>query len=148
MRIHHSRIDTVRKKPAISHQPPWFSGGSDSPYCGRGGSSDSQNSWRTNCTMSQLTEASMLKPMMLKADEAEDQRRDAQRAQVDRPDLGHADAAQQVQLRQVGAGARAVARRQRHAQVGRTDGLHLGEEVLVLRHVWILLSAGRQRASA
>ena len=67
MRTHHSRIDTVRKPPAISHQPPSFSGGSDSPYCGAGGSSDSQNSWRTNCTMSQLTWASMLKPMMLKA---------------------------------------------------------------------------------
>jgi hypothetical protein len=65
VRAHHSSIETVRKPPAISHQPPSLSGGSDRPYCAGGGSSDSQNSWRTNWIGSQLTEASMFMPMML-----------------------------------------------------------------------------------
>jgi hypothetical protein len=65
MRAHHSSSEMVRNRPAISHQPPWLSGGSASPNCGGGGSSASQNSWRMNWIGSQPTCASMLKPMML-----------------------------------------------------------------------------------
>jgi len=57
----------VRNRPQICHQPPWFKGASFRPLPGAGGSSDSQNSWRTNCTGSQFTEASMFMPMMVKA---------------------------------------------------------------------------------
>ncbi len=57
-------IEVVRKNPAISHQPPSFRGGIESPYLGGGGSSASQKSWRTNCTGSQLTEAHILSPMI------------------------------------------------------------------------------------
>ncbi len=39
MRTHQSKMDVVRKKPAISHQPPSFSGGMVRPYSGFGGSS-------------------------------------------------------------------------------------------------------------
>jgi hypothetical protein len=42
-------------------------GGRLMPYSGAGGSRPSQKSWRTNCTGSQPTEASMLKPMISKA---------------------------------------------------------------------------------
>ena len=50
------------------HHPPSASGGITlKPHSGPGGSSASQGSWRTNCTGSQLTEASMLKPMISKA---------------------------------------------------------------------------------
>jgi hypothetical protein len=55
---------TVRKKPAISHQPPWLSGGSFRPIEGAGGSRASQGSCRMNCTGSQPTEAHMLRPMI------------------------------------------------------------------------------------
>jgi hypothetical protein len=66
----------VRKKPAISHQPPSFSGGKmRSPCSGNGGSSASQNSRRTNWIGFQLTEASMLRPMISIA--ANPQARDA-----------------------------------------------------------------------
>ena len=58
-------IDVVRKKPAISHQPPSFSGGMIlRPYPGGGGSSASQGSWRMNWTGSQFTDAHMLSPMI------------------------------------------------------------------------------------
>ena len=66
MRAHHNSSEMVRKKPAISHQPPWFSGGKLRPYCGGGGSSASQNSWRTNWIGSQFTGADMFRPMILK----------------------------------------------------------------------------------
>jgi hypothetical protein len=59
--------DSVRKKPAISHQPPWASGGSRSPYSGAGGSRASQNNCRTNWRGFQFTEASMFSPMISKA---------------------------------------------------------------------------------
>ena len=40
MRPHQSRMEAVRKNPAISHQPPSASGGNMlSPYLGGGGSS-------------------------------------------------------------------------------------------------------------
>ena len=48
----------------MSHQPPSFSGGRCRPYCRLGGSSASQNSWRTNWIGLQWTEASMLSPMI------------------------------------------------------------------------------------
>jgi hypothetical protein len=67
MRAHQSMMDIVRKKPAISHQPPSFSGGMLRPYLAGGGSSDSQKSWRTNWIGSQFTEANMLSPMISKA---------------------------------------------------------------------------------
>ena len=54
----------VRKKPAISHQPPSLSGGKLRPLEGAGGSSASQGSWRMNSTGSQFTEAHMLSPMI------------------------------------------------------------------------------------
>ena len=54
----------VRKKPAISHHPPSFSGGKLMPYSGFGGSSESQGSWRTNSIGLQFTDASILRPMI------------------------------------------------------------------------------------
>ena len=54
-------------KPVTNHQPPCASGGMLRPYCGGGGSRANQNSWRTSWMGFQSTEASMLKPMMLKA---------------------------------------------------------------------------------
>jgi hypothetical protein len=63
--VHHSRIDEVRKNPAISHQPPWSSGGRIvRPYAGGGGSSASHGNCRMNWIGSQLTEAHMLRPMI------------------------------------------------------------------------------------
>ncbi len=59
--------ESVRKKPAISHQPPCASGGRRSPYSGAGGSRASQNSCRTNSSGFQLTEASMFSPTISKA---------------------------------------------------------------------------------
>ena len=64
IRYHHRSMEAVRKNPAISHQPPSASGGMLRPYSTPGGSSDSQKSWRTNCTGSQFTEAHMLSPMI------------------------------------------------------------------------------------
>ncbi len=65
MRAHHSRIEEVRKNPAISHQPPSYSGGMMlRPTDGGGGSSASHGSWRTNWIGSQFTEAHMLSPMI------------------------------------------------------------------------------------
>ena len=60
-------MEAVRKAPAMSHQPPWFSGGIRRPQEGAGGSSPSQGNSRMNCTGSQFTEASMLRPMISKA---------------------------------------------------------------------------------
>ena len=54
----------VRKKPAISHQPPSLSGGKLMPYSGFGGSSESQGNCRTNSIGLQFTDASMLRPMI------------------------------------------------------------------------------------
>ncbi len=51
----------------ICHHPPWFNGASPRPAPGGGGSSASQNNWRTNWIGSQFTEASMFMPMMTKA---------------------------------------------------------------------------------
>ena len=67
MRTHQSSTDIVMKKPAMRHQPPSFKGGIERPYLAGGGSSASQGSWRTNCTGSQLTEASMLSPTVSNA---------------------------------------------------------------------------------
>ena len=67
MRAHQKNSEAVRNKPVSNHQPPSFIGGKLRPYTGAGGSRASQNSWRTNWIGSQLTEANMLKPMMLKA---------------------------------------------------------------------------------
>ena len=67
MRIHHRMIAVVRKKPAISHQPPSLSGGIFSPYFGAGGSSASQGSWRRNWIGLQFTDASMFSPMISRA---------------------------------------------------------------------------------
>jgi len=67
MRSHQSSIDAVRKKPAISHQPPSFSGGIDNPYSGAGGSSASHGNCRMNWIGSQPTDAHMFKPMISKA---------------------------------------------------------------------------------
>src|SRR3954462_6619605 len=64
IRTHHSRIEAVRKKAAIPHQPPSFSGGMLRPYAGAGGSRPSQKSWRTNCAGLQSTAARKLKPMI------------------------------------------------------------------------------------
>jgi len=64
MRTHHSRIDAVRKKPAISHQPPSCSGGRRSPYFAAGGSSASHGNCRTNWIGSHPTEAHMFRPMI------------------------------------------------------------------------------------
>ena len=61
-------IEVVRKKPAISHQPPSFKGGKMvSPYFAGGGSSDRYASRLTNCTGSQPTEANMFSPMISNA---------------------------------------------------------------------------------
>jgi hypothetical protein len=60
-------MDTVSRKPTMSHQPPCASGGMLRPYCGAGGSRASQNSCWIRRSGLQSTEASMLKPMMLKA---------------------------------------------------------------------------------
>ena len=67
MRTHHRMIDSVRKKPAISHHPPSASGGIFSPLAGDGGSSASHGNWRTNSTGFQFTEANMFSPMISKA---------------------------------------------------------------------------------
>ena len=67
MRSHHSNTELVRKKPAMSHQPPSCSGGKCSPLAGDGGSRASQGSWRMNCIGFQCTEANMLSPMISKA---------------------------------------------------------------------------------
>ncbi len=48
MRSHHSRIDVVRNRPAMFHQPPSLNGARRKPYLGLGGSNASQNSWRMN----------------------------------------------------------------------------------------------------
>ena len=59
------------QKPAISHQPPLFSGTNiEKPYSGPGGSSASHGSMRTNCTGLQLTLAHMLSPMISNARKA------------------------------------------------------------------------------
>ena len=68
MRPHQSSTEVVMKKPAISHQPPSLSGGKRCrPLPGGGGSSASQGSWRISWIGFQLTEASMLRPMISKA---------------------------------------------------------------------------------
>jgi hypothetical protein len=67
VRHHQSRIDALRKNPAISHHPPWFRAGMDSPPEGGGGSSASQGNWRTNSVGLQSTEANMLSPMISNA---------------------------------------------------------------------------------
>src|SRR3569832_763895 len=65
IRTHHRRMDVVRKKPAISHQPPSFKGGKMvRPHLASGGSRDSQNSRRMNSIGFQFTDASMLRPMI------------------------------------------------------------------------------------
>jgi hypothetical protein len=64
MRAHHSMIDAVSVPPAISHHPPWFNGGVRSrPSCGGGGSSASHGSCLMNWIGSQLTDASMFRPI-------------------------------------------------------------------------------------
>ena len=63
MRTHQSRIDMVRQKPAISHQPPSFSGGNDRPYFGDGGSSARKGSSLMKRMRFQSTEAHMLRPI-------------------------------------------------------------------------------------
>jgi hypothetical protein len=61
-------IDKVRKAPANIHQPPLSRGtNGENPYSGPGGSSDSQNSWRTNWTGFQPTDAHMFRPMISNA---------------------------------------------------------------------------------
>ena len=67
MRAHQKNSEAVRNKPVSNHQPPSFMGGKLRPYTGAGGSKASQKSWRTNSIGFQLTEANILKPMMLKA---------------------------------------------------------------------------------
>ena len=58
----------VRKKPAISHQPPSLERRQIArPYEGGGGSSASQGSCRMNWTGFQFTEAHMFSPMISKA---------------------------------------------------------------------------------
>jgi hypothetical protein len=139
MRTHHSRIDVVRKKPAISHQPPSFSGGRLRPYSGGGGSSASQNSCRTNSTGSQLTEAHMLSPMISMAMKPQISEARPKPAQVDRADLRIADLAEPV----VEAGlpaARFVARSSGTPLAGAVH-LHAGEDILIFSHALLPPSA-------
>ena len=68
---------------------------------------------------------------------AGDQRDQAQTAQVDRADLCVAQQAQQPQQPGLEASG-TVAMRQLHAFVCRADGLHAGEQVLVLHGVTLL----------
>ncbi len=67
MRNHHKSTELVRKKPAMSHQPPSCKRGKCRPFDGAGGSSASQGSSRMNWTMFQFTDASMLRPMISNA---------------------------------------------------------------------------------
>ena len=64
IRVHHRKIAAVRKKPAISHQPPSFRGGSDRPYFGAGGSSERNGSILMKRSRFQSTCASMFRPMI------------------------------------------------------------------------------------
>ena len=64
IRPHQSRIAAVRKKPAASHQPPSFSGGSRRPYLGSGGSKDRNGSILMKRRGFQSTCASMFRPMI------------------------------------------------------------------------------------
>ena len=80
MRAHHSRIDVVRKKPAISHQPPSFSGGKMQAVFGAGGSSASQGSWRTNCDRIPVHRGQHVEADDLDGDEAAEQRCQPQRS--------------------------------------------------------------------
>ena len=101
----------VRKKPAISHQPPSFERRQMvRPYSGGGGSSASQGSWRTNWTGSQFDRGPHVEPDDLERDEAADQRGDPEPAEIDRADLGVADLAEPVDEARLAAGAPVAAR--------------------------------------
>jgi hypothetical protein len=70
------------------------------------------------------------------ADEEEEDRRHAEEAEVDRPDLRVAEPAEQLDVeRRTDALAGVAVARQRDARVARRVRLHLGEEVLVFRHL-------------
>ena len=136
MRAHHSRIDTVRKPPAISHQPPWFSGGSDRPYCGR-----RRLQRQPEQLAHELDDVPVDLGQHVEADDVEGQRC---RRSATRCPAGPGRSARSAACRCGRAGA-AAAGRCRCAGCGpaasgtprlrRPDGLHLGEEILVFSHV-------------
>ena len=64
------------------------------PYAGAGGSSASQGNCRTNWIGLQFTEASMFRPMISKATKPQSSESEAERAEIDRPDLRIADLAE------------------------------------------------------
>ena len=117
----------VRKKPAISHQPPSLSGGMICrPYCGGGGSSASQGSCRTNCTGSQFTEAHMLRPMISIAMKPQISEATPSQAEMDRPDLGVADLAEPVVEERLAVAGAGIARRARRAHFRQRRGPERG----------------------
>ncbi len=88
IRTHHSRIAAVRKNPAISHQPPSFSGGKmDRPCLAEGGSSDRNGSSLMNRITFQSTCASMFRPMISNATKPHTMDRIADGADVGRAHL-------------------------------------------------------------
>ena len=107
----------VRKKPAISHQPPSCSGGRICrPYSGRGGSSASQGSWRTNWIGIPVHRGQHVETDDLDRDEAAEQRGDAGPAEIDRADLRVADLAEPVVEEARCRGRSQACRVQRHAR--------------------------------
>jgi hypothetical protein len=68
IRTHQRITEAVRKKPAISHQPPSCNGGKiSSPYLAGGGSSDKNGSILMKRRKFQSSAAHMFRPMISKA---------------------------------------------------------------------------------
>lgn len=64
VRTHQSRIDAMKKNPAISHQPPSLRGQDFQAVFLDWGAKDGQKSSRKKKTGFQSTEAAMLRPMI------------------------------------------------------------------------------------
>jgi hypothetical protein len=92
VRTHHRKDEAVRKKPAMSHQPPSFSGGMEAVLRKRRLQRQPEQ-LADELTGSQFTEASMLRPMISKAMKPNSRDSHAGPAQVDGADLRVADPA-------------------------------------------------------
>ena len=115
----------VRKNPAISHQPPSFSGGMIAGHsAGGGGSSASQGSCRTNWTGSQFTEAHMLSPMISIAMKPQISEATPSEAQIDRADLRVTELARASRRSRPPSRDRRCPRGERDAGIGRGPDLH------------------------
>ena len=129
----------VRKKPAISHQPPSFSGGKCRAVFRRRRLEREPGQLADELDRIPVHRGPHVEADDLDGDEAEDERGDAEVAEIDRPDLRVADFAEPDRRKNGLAGSRVrLPIRERRSICGATH-LDLREDILILGHEFVSL---------